>query len=71
MSDDNNIIWKAAFSLFSVLLFIFLCNLYQPNAEIATLTLTTIFMSLIWTIVIQWAFVLLILLIAVILGAFS
>jgi len=69
--SENKTVLVAAFSLVSVLLFLFLCNLYQPNAEIATLTLTTIFMSLIWIIVLQWGFVLLLFVIAVIVGAFS
>ena len=42
---------KAGFSLIGVLLFLVFCDMYQPNAEIATLELSTIFMSIIWVFV--------------------
>lgn len=47
MSEENNV-WKGGLGVVGVLIFLMLCNAYQPNAQIATLTLTTIFMSIVW-----------------------
>lgn len=69
--SDNNIVLYIGFSVVSILLFLMFCNLYQPNAAIASLTLTTIFMSLIWVVILQWGILLLVLLIVVIAGALS
>jgi len=48
MSDDKK---NLTFSLSFMEIFIFLifCNVYQHNATIAELTLTTIFMALLWS----------------------
>lgn len=72
MSDDNNNkFFIGIFGLVMIMLFLIFCNLYQPNAEIATLTLTTIYMSLLWVCIIQILIVLFFVVLLAILGATS
>jgi len=66
MSDDSKTL-VFGLGFIGTLLFLLFCNVYQPNAAIAVLTLSTIFMSLIWVMVVEICFLLLILLIGILL----
>ncbi len=71
MQDENIKIVYSGFGFVSLLIFLALCNVYQPIAAIAALTLTTIFMSLIWLLLIGLLFGIICFIIAIILGALS
>lgn len=61
--------WIAGLGVMGTLIFLLLCNVYQPNAQIAALTLTTIFMSIVWLIIIELVVVGVLLLILTVAGA--
>ncbi len=68
MSEGNSG-WIAGLSVIGILIFLILCNVYQPNAQIATLTLTTIFMSIVWLILIEFLIIVILYIIIIIADA--